>query len=495
MQISKPRAYYLHLSGDDNNTGTRSKPWKTIQKISTVQLGSGDSILFKAGQVFKGTLQPVYISGTSGKPLMITTYGKGRAVIDAGNSSAIIIEKARLVTIKNLELKGAGRKDGNTGDGIAITNCRNIMIDDIEASGFRNAGVSVTTSSNIRITKVEAHDNGFAGISITGEYQLKKTCQNIYIGYCSAYNNPGSPVILDNHSGNGIVAGSCSKLMIEYCVAFNNGWDMPRKGNGPVGIWCYEADSAIIQHCISYRNKTSAGGDDGGGYDLDGGVTNSIIQYCLSYENQGSGFGIFQYAGASAWHNNVIRYNISENDGTVSAARAGIYIWNSSDDATQFYNCLFYNNTIYNDKGSAINFAGESKRNKFAFFNNIFLGGDSLLKGKRTNDVFLGNNWWSKKNKFYIEGIVDLNEWAKKSGQETLAGKVVGSNIDPHFDNAAEPGTMSITQLKLLKRYKIPVHSPLRKKGIDLKKVYAMAIGSIDFNGHVAPAKGIGACF
>ena len=81
-------------------------------------------------------------------------------------------------------------------------------------------------------------------------------------------NNPGDPTNLNNHSGNGIIAGFCKNILIEYCTANNNGWDMPRIGNGPVGIWCYEADSVIIQHCISYQNKTSKGGEDGGGYDL-----------------------------------------------------------------------------------------------------------------------------------------------------------------------------------------------------------------------------------
>ena len=186
-------------------------------------------------------------------------------------------------------------------------------------------------------------------------------------------NNPGDPTNLKNHSGNGIVVGHCTKILIDSCVATNNGWDMPRIGNGPVGIWCYEADSVIIQHCISYRNKTSVGAADGGGFDLDGGVTNSIIQYCLSYENQGSGYCIFQYWDASPWYNNVIRFNISENDGLVSDSRAGMYIWNSSRDKNQFYNCDVYNNTIYNSKQAALAFSETSEHKNFRFFNNIFI--------------------------------------------------------------------------------------------------------------------------
>ena len=171
----------------------------------------------------------------------------------------------------------------------------------------------------------------------------KKSNHDIYIGYCRAENNPGDPSNLNNHSGNGIVVSACTKVLIEYCTATNNGWDMPRKGNGPVGIWAFEADSVVIQHCLSYRNKTSVGGADGGGFDLDGGVTHSIVQYCLSYENQGAGYCLFQYLYASPWHDNIFRYNISENDGAVSDAHGGVYIWNSAKlTPDQFYNCRFY---------------------------------------------------------------------------------------------------------------------------------------------------------
>lgn len=282
QMIIKTNAYYLASTGNDKNKGTIISLWKTIKKINEVHLLPGDKVLFKGGDSFKGTL--LLDSGShclANMPVVISTYGHRKAVINGGNATAIQIKNTTFVTIQNLKLLGAGRKNGNTGNGIFIGNSSNILVDDLDISGFRDAGISVYESAFINLTRVLAQDNGFAGIAVSGAYQLKESCSNIYIGYCNAINNPGSPVVLDNHSGNGIIAGNCSKVMIEYCTATNNGWDMPRIGNGPVGIWCYEADSVIIQHCISYRNKTSIGGGDGGGFDLDSGVTNSVIQYCL----------------------------------------------------------------------------------------------------------------------------------------------------------------------------------------------------------------------
>ncbi|MDN3656422.1 right-handed parallel beta-helix repeat-containing protein [Ferruginibacter paludis] len=473
----KINAYYLSSTGNDDSAGTIANPWKSIKKMNAVSLNPGDKVFFKGGDIFSGSL--IVNSGRLGKrniSILITSYGKGKAILDGDKSAAIKIKNSSFVTIQNLQLKGAGRKNGNTSDGLLILNSDHITVDDLDVSGFRNAGVSVYTSSFVHITKVETHQNGFAGIAVSGVYQNKASCTNIYIGYCNAFNNPGSPVILDNHSGNGIVAGSCSNVLIEYCTATNNGRDMPRKGNGPVGIWCYEADSVTIQHCISYLNKTSAGGGDGGGFDLDGGVTNSVIQYCLSYQNQGSGYGIFQYAGASAWLNNIIRFNISENDGEVSEAGAGIYIWNSSEDSMQFQNCSFYNNTIYNRKGAAINYAPLSKRKGFVFYNNIFVAAESLLKRNKLNDIFFANDWWSIKNK-----SVQVNP-----------GEF---NIDPGFNLTDDLNPTSCDKLASFNRYKVAASSPLQNSGIDLTNMFDIATGVNDFNGDPAPVKGIGACF
>ena len=294
------RAYYLSLAGDDANPGTKESPWKSIAKLNAVTLNPGDTVYLKEGQVFEGSLQlDSTDSGSEDNPVVVTSDGAGKATINAGNSSAIAITFANNIKISNLHLVGSGRKAGNIESGLVVkNNSATIVVDSIEVEGFQKSGLLIYSSSDIKIDHVHAHDNGAAGISVGG-YNSKTDSRNIIIRNSLAENNPGDPTNLTNHSGNGIIVGLCSNVLIEYCVATNNGWDMPRIGNGPVGIWAYEADKVTIQNCISYRNKTSNGGEDGGGFDLDGGITNSAIQYCLTYENEGSGFGIFQYEGAS----------------------------------------------------------------------------------------------------------------------------------------------------------------------------------------------------
>ncbi len=236
---------------------------------------------------------------------------------------------------------------------------------------------------------------------------------------------------------------------------------MPRIGNGPVGIWAYEADNVIIQHCLSYENKTSPGAADGGGFDFDGGVTNSIIQYCLSYNNQGSGYCIFQYWNASPWYNNVFRFNISIDDGLVSDSRAGVYVWNSSKDSNQFYNCDVYNNTIYNSKQAALSFSETSQRKNFKFFNNIFIGKDSLIRGDKGIDSFLANDWWSLQKQFNADGMNDFDAWVTKFNIEQLDGKIVGLNVLPSFKNAHDTTFTDVKNLNDFNSYKITSASPV----------------------------------
>ena len=54
---AQPVVYYLSVSGNDKNAGTKMQPWKTIQKLNSIPLKPGDKVLFKAGEIFSGTIQ------------------------------------------------------------------------------------------------------------------------------------------------------------------------------------------------------------------------------------------------------------------------------------------------------------------------------------------------------------------------------------------------------------------------------------------------------
>lgn len=74
--------YFSTSSGNDSRTATEAQnaatPWKSIDKLNAFasSLTAGDRILFKAGEVFYGTIN-ISKSGSAGAPILFTSYGTG----------------------------------------------------------------------------------------------------------------------------------------------------------------------------------------------------------------------------------------------------------------------------------------------------------------------------------------------------------------------------------------------------------------------------------
>ena len=481
--------YYVSNDGNDNNPGTKTKPFKTIEKINSLKLNPGDKILLRGGDEFVGTLKLV-LNGKQDKPITVSSYGDSTATVNGGNLQAIII-KGDYFELSNINAKGNGRKEGNTTNGIEISESSNAYIQDIVTQGFQKSGLLVFDSKLIQLRDITAVNNGFSGIFVSGA--TDKRSSYINIRRCHAENNPGDPTQLDNHSGNGILVAYSDAVLIEHCVATNNGWDMPRTGNGPVGIWAYESNGVTIQYCISYKNRTSKGGKDGGGFDFDGGIVNSTIQYCLSYDNEGAGIGLFQYAGASLWYNNTIRYNISVNDARTTEGSGGIFVWNGANDSTQLADCYIYNNLVISTYAPAVQFEPMSLNKNFGFYNNIFIGRGEIIHGVSSGEKFLGNVWWKDSNEITFRGHKNMLTWANLTGQEKLQGKVVGRQIDPMLMYPSF--RISLTKpfaLETLFEYYLKPQSPIRDQGLDLKSLFKIQYPPKDFFGNPIPkGKGI----
>src|SRR4030095_2548909 len=299
--------------------------------------------------------------------------------------------------------------------------------------------------------------------------------------------NPGDPTALDNHSGNGILVGFSDSVLIDHCTATKNGWAMPRIGDGPVGIWSYESSYVTIQYCISYRNRTSKGGKDGGGFDLDGGVTDSVIQYCLSYENEGAGYGLFQYSGASLWYNDTVRYCISINDATTTEGSGGIFVWNGSNDSVQLADCFVYNNLVYSTHAPAIQFEPMSKNKNFNFYNNIFIGTGDIVHGPNSGERFLGNIWWKANSEISFKGFKSFDEWVSKTGQEKLDKKILGKQIDPLIKGPIISTITDPYQLHSLTAFSLNSQSPIKDQGLDLPTLFKIKYPALDFFGNPVP--------
>ncbi len=475
--------YYVSSTGNDSNSGTSpEQAWQTIEKVNRINFEPGDQVLFEGGRVFNGTIFfDSNDTGNAGNYVKIGSFGTGRATINAANESGFMASSGNFLSVENLNFVGSGRKSGNTGNGLIFSSCSDVVIDSVEVSGFQHSGIKIKNEGkNYRLNYLNAHDNGYAGIYLAGI--TKTSITNIYIGHSKTDNNAGDPTVLDNHSGNGIFIFNTTNILIEFCEASNNGWDMPRTGNGPGGIWVAEADSAIIQNCISHSNKTSKGGQDGLGFDLDGGTTNSVIQYCLSYNNQGAGYGIFQYPGASEWKNNVVRYCISENDGNVSST-ANILFWNGSGDRNKFQGLEFYNNVVYDSNGPVLSFMDHSNLN-FNFRNNIFVSKTNGVYNYINGENFQGNCWFPLDNNYFLNNVNEFYSWALASNQELLNGEIVGMFADPKLINPGKSNLTDPEKLTEITDYKTEEGSPVIDAGIDLKTLFNIDPGTRDFFGN-----------
>ncbi len=488
--------FYISSGGDDNNPGTTpEKAWKTLENVNKHDFSPGDKILFRAGDEFAGTLllDPAD-EGTEEQRLIISSYGNGRAMIRGNDRQGLIADSCNYLTVENLEFSGSGRKAGNSTDGIFIRNCEGLIAKSLDTHGFQHSGLHLHKCDDATVERVYAHDNGFAGIHVTGSSMMDKDGydnRNLYIGHCVAGNNPGDPSVLKGHSGNGILASSVKGGIIEYCEAFNNGWDMIWEGNGPVGIWIWDCTDVTIQYCIAHHNRTNPKAADGGGFDLDGGVSNSIIQYCISHHNEGAGFGLYEFGAVKPWENNVIRYNISEDDGIINGGSVGIW---KNDDKGIMHDCEIYNNTFYNSNPGGCSIWLYSNYPGFRFRNNVFVYKKSLLsKGAVLKDeLFQRNLYWSLEEQQTFENYASLEEWASSTGKEMIGDSFTGLYQDPGFHN---PGNLEVTDPENvnpenLLSYIPEAGSSLVNNALNLKDLFKMDPGKQDILGSNLPVGG-----
>ena len=83
--------YFSSMNGDDSRSSVQAQqsatPWRSLNKLNQVsgQLKPGDSVLFKRGEVFYGSIVAGQ-SGVAGNPIVFAAYGQGGDPIISGFS-------------------------------------------------------------------------------------------------------------------------------------------------------------------------------------------------------------------------------------------------------------------------------------------------------------------------------------------------------------------------------------------------------------------------
>ena len=103
---------------------------------------------------------------------------------------AIKLQDCEGVTIRNVKTTWTGgAQPTNGGYGLYPVACRNVLIEDCEASYASDAGIYVGQSTNVKVINSYAHHN-VAGIEI-------ENCTNAIVTKCKAENNSGGVLVFD----------------------------------------------------------------------------------------------------------------------------------------------------------------------------------------------------------------------------------------------------------------------------------------------------------
>ena len=430
--------YYLSSStGNDNNNGSQTQPWKTLSKLSNTTLGPGDTVYFKKGDTFRGHYV-VNGSGTEGNLITFTSYGSGNQPIISGSSH--------------------DDGGGDYREAILVTNHDNMVFDGLEIQNHRTisrSGVGDLVSFGIRIevsnSNVDLNNFSFRNMTFKNVYALywvDPADQNAFndfevsgLTFISSWGGIINNVIVEEsyftdlqrigvHIKNTMgktstkrntnfvfrnneffqIGGTCVlPIRTENCLIENNIFNQPgaKTNDKMIGrgsaVWNWYSINTIVQ----YNQAINAKGIlDSHGIHVDHSNVDTFIQYNYMQDCEG---GFVEILGGN--QRAVYRFNISVNDGwrvNPNWANSDHTIWLNDKIGGQSghpsYDSYIYNNTVVINKSgndafdTAIDINGQNTR----IFNNIFYAVNGSGIGNQqgnysdpnlmmTNNLFFGN--------------------------------------------------------------------------------------------------------
>lgn len=347
------RTFYVSPTGDDAARGTSpGTAWRTLDRASAAHLFPGERLLLEGGAHFPGRLLiDAGDAGDPARPVVVGSYGTGRAVIDAPADAAVAVVDTSGVEITDLLLAGPETVQPGSA-GVRFYNDRtdrrvlaHAVVRDVEASGFVNGveiGAKRTGFADVLVADCALHDNRDAGLAVYGPaFDAAAPAyahHRVTVERVRAWNNHGDPGEKARNTGSGIVLGSVDGALVTGSVAHDNG-GLGAAGEGPEGIWAYDATGVVIEHSLAYRNRT-AHLTDGGGFGLDQNASNSVLQYNLSYDNDGPGYLVYTGQDNAAHTGSTVRWNVSSGDARRWDVYGGITVLGRVADVRIYQNTV-----------------------------------------------------------------------------------------------------------------------------------------------------------
>lgn len=486
VEVLRAATYYVSPSGSDFNSGSSSRPWKTIGRVNYGNYNAGDVILFQGGKTFSGgiTLTGYNAHGTPANPVAVGSYGTGKATIRSTSTAGLSILNAAGIRVENLNFVSASTSNNNSGIFVFNALAGNVKLDTIilnnlDVSGFGQHGMVIAgwngTSgfTNVQVTNNSVHDNLIDGMITVGYSGHVHT--NLYIARNHFYNNPGI-ASMSVSSGSGLRVANVDGAVIERNVAYNNGAENTSVP-GPAGIWAVDSNNVTIQYNEAHHMRTKGG--DGVGFDLDGGVTNSVMQFNYSHDNDGAGFLLSSYFGAAPHSNNILRYNISQNDSRL-LAHCAICFW---DGGGGISSDKVYNNTVYmapNGRNITFGLIIATPVQNVTIANNIFYAAPGVamlyVAPGQTGVEFRSNNYYVSDGSLPWTHFADATSIGDLMVNPQLVGPGTGGTINN--------GDLVSTSLS---GYALAAGSPMIDAGWNIYAVLGTPPSSSDYSGIPIP--------
>lgn len=447
------RTFYVSPGGDDTALGTSpGTAWRTLERASGARLAPGESLLLEGGARFTGRLLlDAADAGDPLRPVRVGSYGTGRAVIEAPDDAAVAVVGTGGVEIADLVVVGApdGIRPGSAGVRLYADAGRHahVAVERVEASGFVH-GLDIGAAApgagfdDVRVSDADLHDNRDAGLASYGPAFDPDAPAYAHAGVLvervRARDNKGDPANTEHNTGSGIVLGSVRDAVVRGSVAHDNG-GAGGAGEGPIGIWTYDADRVVVEHSLAYRNRTRLRAD-GGGFGLDQNTSRSVLQYNLSHSNHGPGYLVYTGEDNAAHRDSTVRWNISSGDAQRWDVYGGITVLGRVDDVRILHNTVVMgpqdtrpstalrlgpgisgvqarNNVLLAERAGAVVFSERPYGP-----DEVVLAGNSYATRGRPWEA-----WWGGQ----VYG--SLAQWRAGTGQETADGAPTGDDADPRL--------------------------------------------------------------
>ncbi|PHH69602.1 hypothetical protein CDD82_7653 [Ophiocordyceps australis] len=379
--LARAEVYFVDCAELHQGNGRQESPWSSLDQVNEPVFEPGDIILFKIGSTCFGVLQPKG-SGTRQAPIRVMSYGSvddertdeeaDEAVIHGqGALATVVLLNQDHWTISNLSVTNAdkevsarqgiyvGANDGQTHYGITIesnhvhhvagqTNKAKYAAGFIASAGILVDGTPYSRFDDVLIKGNRVTDCGGGGIKVRAG-SLYSRGKNVRV----TRNN------IHGCGGDGIIASYSNRPLIDHNVASYLGRGAyPWTGGNFAGIWVLGNLNPVMSHNVVFGTSPSA--FDSTAFDCDWGNEGvCLVEYNFSRDNAGGAFLNCDGCGLSGGANQVLRYNIFQND-------CRIY---SNGDLPEL---TVYNNVFY-CPSNPFDFILPARTR---FINNIFVGND-----------------------------------------------------------------------------------------------------------------------